>query len=77
MGKWAERVMESNQINRKKKKRIIKNEIRWRELRNAIKHNNFCIIGIPEGEEKEKRAEIVFQEITAENILHLGKETEV
>ena len=40
------------------KKRLKKNEEGIRELQDNMKHNNICIIGIPEGEEeqgKEKR----------------------
>lgn len=32
-----------------------------RELSHTIKHNNIHIIKIPEGEEKEKRAENLFE----------------
>ena len=37
-----------------------------------MKHNNICIIGIPE--EREKGAEGVLEQITAENFPDLGKE---
>ena len=40
-----------------------------------IKPTNICIIGVPEGEEKKKRPEKIFEEIIAENFLNLGKET--
>ena len=32
-------------------------------------------IGVPEGEEREKRTEKIFQEIIAENFPNMGKET--
>ena len=35
-----------------------KNKNRFRELSNTIKQNNIPIIGIPEGEEKEKEIQI-------------------
>ena len=38
--------------------------------------NNFCIIGVLE-EEREKGAENLFQEITAENFPKLEKETDI
>ena len=37
-------------------------------------HTNFCIIGVPEGEEREKGPEIIFEEIIAENFPNMGKE---
>ena len=38
-----------------------------RDLWNNIKQANLCITGIPEGEEKEKGIENIFEEIIAEN----------
>ena len=35
------------------KKRLKKNEEGIRELQDNMKHNNICIIGIPEGEEEQ------------------------
>ena len=55
-------------------KKIQEYEGRIRELSNAIKRNNICIIGIPEEEEREKGAEGVLEEIIAENFPELGKE---
>ena len=43
-----------------------------RDLWNNIKHTNICITGAPEGEEREKGTEKIFEEIIAEN---MGKET--
>ena len=39
-----------------------------------IKCTNIHIIWFPEGEEKEKAPEKIFEEIIAENILNMGKE---
>ena len=41
-----------------------------------MKFTNIHIIGIPEGEEREKEVENVFDEIMAENFPNLKKETE-
>ena len=51
-----------------------KNEDSLRDLWDDIKHTNICIIGVPEGEEREKRPEKIFEEIRAENFLNTGKE---
>ena len=40
-----------------------------------MKCTNIHIIGVPEGEEKEKGAEQTFEEIIAENFPKMGKET--
>ena len=50
-----------------------KNEDSLRDLWDNIKHTNIHIIGIPEGEEREKGAEKIFEEIIAENFSNLGK----
>ena len=40
-----------------------------------IKYTNIRIIGIPEGEEREKGTEKIFEDIIAENFHNMGKET--
>ena len=64
--------------NRKEKK--IENEESLRKLWDNFKRTNqqsrigTDIIGMPEGEEREKGTEKIFQEIIAENFPHMGKE---
>ena len=48
-----------------------KHESNRRDLWDNIKWANLCIIGIPEGEEKEKGIENIFEEIMAKNFPHL------
>uniref|UniRef100_A0A8D1SPW4 L1 transposable element RRM domain-containing protein n=1 Tax=Sus scrofa TaxID=9823 RepID=A0A8D1SPW4_PIG len=50
-----------------------KHESNIRDLWDNIKWANPCIIGIPEGEEKEKGIENIFEEIMAENFPNLKK----
>ena len=38
-----------------------------------IKCTNICITGVPEGEEKEKGTEKIFEELIAKNIPKMGK----
>ena len=57
-----------------KRKRLKTNEESLRELWDNIKCKNICIIGVPEGEEREKETEKIFQEIIAENFPNMGKE---
>ena len=65
--------MESNHAEQNKlgKTRI------YLELSDSIKSNNICIIGIPEEEKRERRAEHLFEEIMAEYFPNLGKETDI
>ena len=41
------------------------------------KNPNMCIMGVPEGEEKEKEAESLFKEIMAENFPNLGMDIDI
>ena len=59
--------------NRKKKKRLERNENSLRELWDNVKHSNIHTIGIPE-EEREKGTEKIFKETVAEIFLNVGKE---
>ena len=52
-------------------KRILKNEV-W-DLWDNIKCTNIHIIGVPEGEEREKGPEKIFEEIIAETFSSMGK----
>ena len=66
--------MEIMDVEEKREKRLKTNEESLRELWDNMKHTNIHIIGMPEGEEREKGTEKIFQEIIAENILNMGKE---
>lgn len=46
-------------------------------LRENIKWTNIYIIGISEGEDREKGTESLFKEVIAETIPHIGKETDI
>ena len=61
--------MEQNKEKRKKR-----NKDRLRDLWDNIKRNNIHIIGVPEGEEREKGPEKIFEEIIVENFPNIGKE---
>ena len=54
-----------------------KSDDRLRDLWDISKQTNICIIGIPEGEEREKEAESLFKEIMAENFSNLGEERDI
>lgn len=48
-----------------------KNEQILRERWNIIKHANIYIMGIPEGEEREKGEEIILEELIDEHVPNL------
>ena len=51
-----------------------RNEDSLRDLWDNIKRNNIRMIGVPEGEEREKGLEKIFEEIIVENFPNMGEE---
>ena len=51
-----------------------RNEESLRELWDNVRSTNIHIIGEPEGEEREKGTEKIFQEIIAKNFPNMAKE---
>ena len=51
-----------------------RNEDSLRDLWDNVKRNNIHNIGVPEGEEREKGPEKIFEEIIVENFPNMGKE---
>ena len=66
--------MEITDAEQKREKRLKTNEKSLRELWDNVKCTNICIIGVPEGEVREKETEKIFQEIIAENFPNMRKE---
>ena len=69
-----DRMVEFTAAEQKKEKRMKRNEDSLRHLWDNIKRNNIHIIGVPEGEEREKGPEKIFEEILFENFPNMGKE---
>ena len=68
--------MEITQSGEQTERQMKKHKSNIRDLWDNIKQANLCIIGIPEGEEKEKGIENIFEEIMAENFPNL-KDTDI
>ena len=58
-----DRMVEFIATEQNLKKRMKRNEDSLRDLWDNIKHNNIRIIGVPEGEEREKGPEKIFEEL--------------
>ena len=69
-----DRMVEITAAEQNKEKRMKRNEDSLRDLWDKIKCNNIHIIGVPEGEEREKGPEKIFEEIIVENFPNMGKE---
>ena len=69
-----DRMVEFTAVEQNKEKRMKRNEDSLRDLWDNIKCNNIHIIRVPEGEEREKGPEKIFEEIIVENFPNMGKE---
>ena len=69
-----DRIVEFTAVEQNKEKRMKRNEDSLRDPWDNINCNNIRIIGVPEGEEREKGPEKIFEEITVENFPNMGKE---
>ena len=67
--------MEITIAEQNKEKRMKRIEDTLRDPWDNIKCINIRIIGVPEGKEKKKGTEKIFEEITVENFRNMGKET--
>ena len=54
-------------------KRMKKKKDSLQDLWDNIKHTNMFIIGVPEGEERERESEKIFEDVIAENFPNMGK----
>ena len=68
------RLEEITNAEQKTEKRLKTNEESLREFWDNVKCTNIHIIGVAEGEEREKGTEKIFQEIIAKNFPNMGKE---
>ena len=69
-----DRMVEFTAAEQNEEKRMKRNEDRLRDLWDNIKCTNILIIGVPEGEEREKRPKKIFEKIIVENFPNTGKE---
>ena len=68
-----DKMVEFTAAEQNKEKRMKSNEDSLRDLWDNIKCNSIRIIGVPEGEEREKGLGKILEEIIVENFLNMGK----
>ena len=67
-------MVEFTAAEQNKEKRVKRNEDSLRDLWDNIKCTNIHIIGVPEGEKREKGPKEIFEESIVENFPNMGKE---
>uniref|UniRef100_A0A8D0LT85 L1 transposable element RRM domain-containing protein n=1 Tax=Sus scrofa TaxID=9823 RepID=A0A8D0LT85_PIG len=70
-----DRLSEITDVEQKKEKRLKRNEDSLREFWEKVKYSHVHVIGVPEGEEREKVPEKIYEEIIAKNFPNMGKES--
>ena len=68
-----DRMVEINEAERKKEKRIKRNEYNLRDLRDNVKCTSIQIISVPEEEDKKKGTEKILEKIMVENFPQMGR----
>jgi len=74
INEFEDRMLEINESEMKKEKRIKRNEDNLRDLQDNIKRPNSQIIGVPEEEDKKKDHEKILEKIIVENFPKMGEE---
>ena len=74
ISKVEDRMVEINETERKKEKRIKRNEDNLRDVWDNVKRPNIQITGVPEEEDKKKDHEKILKEIIVENFPKMRKE---
>ena len=69
-----DRMVKFTAMEQNKEKRMKRNEDSLRDLWDNIKHTNIHIIRVPEGDEREKGPEKIFEEIRVKKFPDMGKE---
>uniref|UniRef100_A0A8C9D6W2 L1 transposable element RRM domain-containing protein n=1 Tax=Panthera leo TaxID=9689 RepID=A0A8C9D6W2_PANLE len=72
-----DKLIENNEAENKREMKAKEHKLRMREISDSLKRNNIRIIGVPEEEEREIRVEGLCEQIIAENIPNLGKDTDI
>ena len=62
MNDTEDKIMENNEAEKKRERKVLDNECRLRELRDSIKHNNIYVNRVPV-EERGKGAEVYLSKL--------------
>ena len=70
-----DKLMAKRETEVKRDRQLKDKENRLREINDSLKKKNLHVIRVPEGTERYRRPEYVFEQIRAENFPNLGTET--
>ena len=76
MSEWHRRQVDGKGETEEERDRQLKDqEDRLREINNSLRKKNLLVIGVPEGADRDRGPEYVYEQILAENNPNLGRET--
>ena len=70
-----DKLMARKETEEKREKQLKDHEDRLREKYDNLRRKNLRLIGVPEGAERDRGPETVFEQIIAENFPNFGRET--
>ena len=75
MSDIEDKLMTKRETEEKRDKQLKNHEDRLREINDSLRKKNVHLNGVPEGAERDRSPEYVFEQIIAENFPNLGRET--
>ena len=75
MSDIEDKLMAKRETEEKRDKQLKDHEDRLREISDSLRKKNLLLIRVPEGGERDRGPEYVFEQIIPENFPNLGRET--
>ena len=75
MSDIEDKLIAKRETEEKRDKQLKDHEDRLREISDSLRKKNLRLIGVPEGAERDRGPEYVFEQIIGENFPNLGRET--
>ena len=72
-----DKLMERKEAEEKREKQLKDHEERLREINDSLRRKNLHLIGVPEGAERDRGPECLFEQIIAKNFPNLGRKTDI
>ena len=70
-----DKLMARAETEGRKERQLRDHEDRLREINDSLRRKSLCLFGVPEGAERDRGTESIFEQIIAENFPNLGRET--
>ena len=77
MSDIEDKLMARKEAEEKREKQLKDHEERLREINGSLRRKKLCLIEVPEGTERDRGPESIFEQIIAENFPNLVRETRI